>query len=488
MKKIKKIILITVLVTIVCTAWSYAELYQRAPYTLPGTLPEMRNPSYWIDRMKNPDEVILTPTAIKAMNESYKKRMKAPDPFKGVDPDFLPNMDELHRWLGRFITMPDIYNMTPAQIADIVREEISNEIDFMTGKYSRLHLGIEELGRKFGNSLGVEYSDRDLDDLKKEMALDFVRDDITILEGITICDARLRVVPTIRVEQIGLIENGKFRWDLWNTNIIRIGTPVTVLHTSKTGAYLFVLSNAGYGWVRSENIAFGKKAEIKKFREPADFAVCTGDFVPFYSDESCRYVSGWFRMGDRLPLASEDNPGMINAPVRKMNGQFEIEQAWLAKDADVHVGYLPYTRRNIVETALKLLDNPYDLSMAWYGRNHETTDIDIFACFGFELPLYAELFSFYGSDTRVVHPEVGREEQYKAILANDPFVTILNCSTGHNQLFLGEYNGVPIVLDQLGYGYTDNNGKTVEISRCCISDVSRPAYILETNITFLELK
>ena len=34
--------------------------FLRAPDVLPGTLPEMRTPDFWIDRAGNPDQVILS--------------------------------------------------------------------------------------------------------------------------------------------------------------------------------------------------------------------------------------------------------------------------------------------------------------------------------------------------------------------------------------------------------------------------------------------
>ena len=37
----------------------HADLYNRAPDTLPGTLPEMREPSYWIAHMADPDGIII---------------------------------------------------------------------------------------------------------------------------------------------------------------------------------------------------------------------------------------------------------------------------------------------------------------------------------------------------------------------------------------------------------------------------------------------
>ena len=102
-----------------------------------------------------------------------------------------------------------------------------------------------------------------------------------------------------------------------------------------------------------------------------------------------------------------------------MNGEFATDTAWLAGDADVYVGLLPYTRRNIVKTAFKLLDNPYDFTGTFFGRQHETTYRDIFGCFGFYLPYHGGLFTHYGTNENVLHPEIGREEQFR-IVADHP--------------------------------------------------------------------
>ncbi|MFC1485771.1 hypothetical protein ACFL55_01945, partial [Candidatus Latescibacterota bacterium] len=261
-----------------------------------------------------------------------------------------------------------------------------------------------------------------------------------------------------------------------------------VLNASRTGGYLFVLSPEGCGWILTEDIAFGAAQTLKSYAGSRNFVVCTGDMVPFYSDESCTFVSGWFRMGDRIPLASGGNPRVIDAPYRRMNGEFATEWAWLKPDAEISVGYLPYTRRNIVETGFKMLGNPYDWTMGWFGRNHETTLRDLFACFGFALPFNAELFTFMVDNTRVVRPAEGKEAQYKAILANEPFVTIQTCGGGHSQLFLGEYNGEPVVLDTHGYQYTGDDGTVYFIRRLTVGDMSQPDYFLKTNFSFVELK
>jgi hypothetical protein len=43
-----------------------------------GRIPEMNQPSYWISRMSNPDQVILSPAAIREKNEAYRAWMASP--------------------------------------------------------------------------------------------------------------------------------------------------------------------------------------------------------------------------------------------------------------------------------------------------------------------------------------------------------------------------------------------------------------------------
>ncbi len=467
----KLTLLIAVCITGAAAAVS-AELYLRAPDVLPGTLPEMRTTEYWFQKMSKPDEVILSPAEIERMNQAYETFIRTPNPFQGEQKERVPNLS--YWWPGHVNYVPDLKTMPPKAIADTARAKIRIEINYMRGK-------------PFGNAQALEYRPADLDRFEREMALEKVPDAITPKSAIAVRCARLRNVPSFYPMEQGVTENGKTRWDQWNISIVKIGMPVTALHSSHTGEYQFILCEEGYGWIRSEDIAFGSEKAIQDFAKAHDFVVCTGDRVQFYGDESCTAAAGFFRMGDCLPLESKSNPRRIKVPMRKINGDFYTETAWLAKDSETHVGWLPYTRRNVVTAAFRLLDNHYDWTGAWFGRQHETTYRDIFAVFGFRLPWHGGLFTFFGKNTEVMRSNIGKENQYKEILRHEPFITIQSCG-GHAQLLLGEYNGMPIVFDQHGYGYKDESGKELEIRRCCIGDMRQPSYFLTRNVTFLELK
>ncbi len=138
--------------------------------------------------------------------------------------------------------------------------------------------------------------------------------------------------------------------------------------------------------------------------------------------------------------------------------------------------------------AFKFLDNVYDWTGAWMGRNHATALRDIFACFGFRLPSCGELISIYNDHTKWLSSKKSREEQYAAALANEPFLTLQICSSGHSNLFLGDYAGTPINYDTHGYNYTDSSGRSVDIRRVCVEPILIPDYFLKQDVTFVELK
>ena len=198
-------------------------------------------------------------------------------------------------------------------------------------------------------------------------------------------------------------------------------------------------------------------------------------------------ASGWFRMGDRLPLKS-GNGRVVQVPSRQMNGNLLIQDAWLKPDADVSRGYLPYSTKNVVIQTFKLLDLLYDWTGGWFGRDHSTSMRDIFSCFGFKLPANGVMQTAFYANPKTVSPKAGKEAQYAAIKANNPFTTIQICSSGHGQLYLGEFNGEPIVFDTHGYAYKDKNGDELVIRRSNIGNLTFPDYFLKQDITFVEMK
>jgi hypothetical protein len=248
-----------------------------------------------------------------------------------------------------------------------------------------------------------------------------------------------------------------------------------------------VVSEKGIGWVRSEQIALGEESEINSLVKSEDFLVVTGESVPFYSDKEGSLVSGWMGMSTQMAY-KKGNPSIVLVPTRKIDGTLVIQEAWLKEQADVSVGYLPYTKKNIITQATKLLDLVYDWTGGWYGRNHTTILADLFGCFGFKFPSNGVLLSMFAPEPHTISPEAGKEAQMSAIGSHDAFTTIQVSNSGHSQLFVGTYNNIPIVFDTHGYGYAEENGDEFEIRRSVIGTVEIPDYMLKQEMTFIELK
>ncbi|MGB5553460.1 MAG: SH3 domain-containing protein [Flavobacteriaceae bacterium] len=448
-----------------------SDLYLRAPNVVPGTLPEMRQASYWIAKMKNPDQVVLSFEEIETRNEDYQERMAN---ASGLDSVL---SQKIHKQLtgrpGLLAHIPDLDSKTPTELSQLVKDWIKSGTDYLKS-------------REFGNIMAIAYSEEELSEIENEMSFDSSKVQIKPQPGITTTACRLRIIPLVKPEYMGHFTNGKARWDLWNLDVLPIGTPVQILHSSNSGAFLFVLSERGYGWVASEEIAVGSTTEIYDFNGVEDFIVCTGDRVPFYTDSHCTMVSGWMLMGDRLPMVGT-NPRSVSIPFRNANGTLSVQETWLKPDADVRVGYLPYTQRNAAEQAFKLLDNLYDWTGSWYGRNHATNLRDIFSSFGFKLPANGILLSAYGNKPEIIHADQGREAQFKSILSKEPFLTLQICENSHSQLHLGNYEGMPIVFDAHGYSYNDGEGNDLEIKRWVVGTIEMPDYFLKQDITFVKL-
>ena len=449
-----------------------SDLYLRAPGVVPGTLPKMRQAYYWVSKMKYPDKVVLTQMEIESWNKDYKEKMANESLLDSL---LIQRMNKQFKSRpGLLASIPDISSLSSSELSALIQNMIKSQTDYLRS-------------RVFGNIMAIEYDESELNAIEKEISFDNTKSQVKPRIGITTTESRLHVMPSIMPEYIGLFTNGKARWDLWCLDVLPIGTPIQVLYSSQSAAFFLVLTDRGYGWVRAENIAIGSVADVIAIKESKEFVICTGDREPFYADANCTTFLGWMRMGDRLPLVPNTTRS-VQIPTRNSKGAFIMEKAWLRSDADVHKGYLPYTSRNVAGQAFKLLDNLYDWTGAWYGRNHITVLRDIFRSFGFNLPSNGILLSAYGKRSSiVVSPKEGREAQFSTIFSNEPFLTLQICENSHSQMYLGNHEGMPIVFDAHGYGYKNEEGYDMELKRWVVGTMLMPDYFLKQDIIFIKL-
>lgn len=155
------------------------------------------------------------------------------------------------------------------------------------------------------------------------------------------------------------------------------------------------------GWVHKECIALCEdRAEWLAWQEQPEFLMITGDYIELpcraVQQDSKISLSGLrLDMGVRLALvgncAGKSVPGMYNnyivrIPVRTQRGQLTCVEAGIPASCDVHVGFLSYTRANILKQAFKTLGNVYGWGGSLYSRDCSALVMDVYRCFGLLLP------------------------------------------------------------------------------------------------------
>lgn len=468
------IVLLSVLMEVsILYAQNSSNLYLRAPDIIPETIPEMYNSNYWIDRLENPDEVVMTLEQIFEMNRNYQERIQN---LADNENDTGQRIrQQLIRTPGLYAKRPDIDLKSGSELSKIVKGIVEGEIQFLKN-------------RSFGNILGIQYAEHELEAIEDEMAFTSIPGTIEPQPAITVVDSRLRIIPALRPEYIGLTQTGKTRWDVWNMDVLSIASPVKILHRSKSGAHIFVFSENGYGWLNSETVAVSSQSEVDNFTKADQFAISINDRVPFYNDSNLTYVSGWIRMGAKLPLKNSSNDRMIVVPVRNINGELTEQIGWLAPDANISIGYLPYTRKNVVELGFTMLDNLYDWTGGWFGRNDGTVLRDMFKTFGFDIPANGVLLSLFSDEISVSSANDSRDLRYDDINKSSlPFSTFLTSRSGHSLLYIGNYKGIPVVFDTHGYGYENEMGHEIEIRRWSVATLSLPDYLLRQDVTITNI-
>ncbi len=244
--------------------------------------------------------------------------------------------------------------------------------------------------------------------------------------GILISNTDVRSFPT----ELRLTSQVQGRFDYLQETRLLIGEPVLVLHHSRDGAWCFVQAENYCGWIRDASVAYCTKDELYTVTD-AMASVESNRIAVVVKNGNYRLGERevYLRMGTRLlcrdAYMQDEKSGQaetadketalyrsentrsegrvtIQVPRRDEDGKLVWEEASVSStDADGEVcfvhGYLPYTRANVVQLAVRLLETPY----AWgdapsfgeevtkvgdNGMDCSSTVAAVFRCFGLVLP------------------------------------------------------------------------------------------------------
>ncbi len=265
--------------------------------------------------------------------------------------------------------------------------------------------------------------------------------------------------------------------DMFVETAIYPGEAVAILHTSLDGQWYLVQKYNYLAWAAAETIAVGGKKEVVTYGDTEDFLVVTGPKVRTGYDPINPAVSEReFDMACRLPLSSDadyytvDRQGTdfafkVILPVRNADGTLSFAPALISRAADVNVGFLPFSRANILRQAFKFMGERYG-----WGDDNNARD-----CSGFILSVY----STFG----LLVPRNGGEQELDSIGVhysmngqdNDRRVALLKqmkvgdtiSSPTHIMMYVGECDGeLYMIHDHIGSGYNVNGEYLGVESRC----------------------
>lgn len=405
---------------------------------------EIYSDDFWIKKLEKPDQEILTPQQIKNANQESLSLLK------GV-----------------------LYDLT-AYPSSLSKDELTE----LLNKYS-----FSKNDRYVNNQkVTPEYYDA----LKALMNLDGVKDTNEVRYGITVNRTNVRTFPT----SDGIYTTaGAIQSDMFQETEVRPAEPVLILHRSTDGKWGYVQTFNYSGWMLIKDVAIARdKAEWKSYISASKFLVVTANKLTLgYNPYSPELSQLKLYMGNKLPLASDEEiPAFVDKqstkanyvvklPVRGQDGSLAFKLALIPVNSDVSIGYMTYTRANIIRQAFKSLGERYGWGGEFDSKDCSSFVESIFSSFGF----------VFARNTGEQINTFGKNFDFEALNSADrmkildgllPGATLH--FSGHTMLYLGkDENKYYIIHDVDVYGNVNNKlpdgtYERINVNQVAVTDLS----------------
>ncbi|MDO9465236.1 MAG: SH3 domain-containing protein [bacterium] len=394
-----------------------------APYPLPHVKVKMHTPGYWISKIDNPDKVIMSTEEIEKLNETNRRILE-----KVIQIDNTTSGKGLSK---------NILN----SIKDVQKKK----------RYTTDNMRVDN---PFFEAI---YRNIDLNKIPDKVDIKF---------GLTLRRTNLRVLP---IDEIIMSRKNNHDFDRFQDSAIDVGQPLALLWETRDKKWAYVKTEIVPGWIHAEDIAISdNKNDIIEYRKAQEFVVVTGNKIDIFSDSECKNFLDSAQMGTRFPLMnSEKEYFTITFPAANKRNKLSFRKAYIPAYEDVHTGYVPYTKRNAINQAFKLLHTPYGWGGMRGERDCSRFIMDIFACFGIRMPRNSSWQAKMGR-------EIAGFDRFKNL---PPGISILYMPR-HIMLYLGEDNGNYYVIHDT-WEYTEGRWPSVvkkHIGRVVVSDLSLGEY------------
>lgn len=409
--------------------------YIQYDLNIPGVTQQMLNPAFWIGLESNPDKVIMTSRQIERYNRKNYMECKV-----------LKNL----RTFNRIFT----------------RKSVSEMIDKVSSRPK---------SKRFLN--GKEIDDEYYAQLEKSLNKESLPGIVVVKFGITVKRTEMRAFPTYdRV----FSDADDFETDRFIETALYPVEPLAILHESEDGKWYLAQAYNYLAWVPADAVALTTRRELYSYLDAKDYLVVTGKgILTAFNPVRPEISELMLDMGVRVPLAVREEIPMdidgqhpagnyvVKLPVRNQSGKLELRLGLVAHADDVRVGYLPFTRRNIIAQAFKFLGQRYGWGGMFNTRDCSAFIMDNYRSMGLLLPRNAgEQGKMAIGIKHDMSKEMSLEERKKIFDSISATPIYMN---GHAMLFLGKYNGdYYIIHDFAGFRAPDENGKMKSSKTRCV--------------------
>ncbi len=363
---------------------------------------------YWIDKMDNPDEVLMS---LKEIQEQNKVMLE----YWGTD------------WLSGYYDIQ-------AFPESIEKTWLKDRICYLDLRNTKLYYKGEAVSEE---QWDVYYDSMNLESIPEQRAIEY---------GVVIHNTPMRDIPTTDILTNSSMNEAE---NAVQQTTLKINEPVLVLWENED--WLYVAANEYFGWIEKKDCALlHSRQEWLDIQEQSEFLIV-------YEDDGVAEIETPLWMGTKLFLASvkeqenlslsNENNYIVRIPEKDENGYLVYQYIEISKDNKVSEGYLPYTSANVLKLAFHELGEPY----GWGGmdgkRDCSSYIKDIYSCFGFMMPRNSRIqmnIPLMAKDTTSM--SVDDKEEYLASINPGAILGI----NGHVMLYIGRANEQYYVISMLG--------------------------------------
>ncbi|HEY7639751.1 MAG TPA: SH3 domain-containing protein [Steroidobacteraceae bacterium] len=292
--------------------------------------------------------------------------------------------------------------------------------------------------------------------------------------GMVVRRSDLRTFPT-RMRVFSEPDDGT-DIDRFQEDALFAGTPLAIVHRSRDGEWLFVVSPLYAAWISKQDVAEGTKDEVFAYTHKEPYVVVTGArartvFTPERPDVSELPLE----MGQRLPLLTDwpaDKPVngqsaytsyVIELPMRAADGSLHFTPALLPRTNDVAADYLPLTHANLVRQSFKFLGERYGWGHSYNARDCSGFVSEVYRSFGVQLPRNTRDQGVSPALNRIEFTADDAHAKRLAVL-RELQVGDLVYIPGHVMMVIGQDGGGPYVIhDTTGITYRDAEGTLTRV-------------------------